>query len=743
MKKMIPLLALLTVALAPEVGKAQEFAASDGHTCAIADQGVVCWGDNSAGQLETPRDLGRVHALHTSSYGHAACATTDRGVRCWGYQIPQSVLADFQNADLVALGGSASACLKKKHETRCWTWDSKGSVQARPVPPMGLLKDPQKIVVGYTHACALDEGKVKCWGEDKQNLGLLEVPTDLKNPRELSGSGRHTCVLDGDDVRCWGDTHNHPMDGLPRDLKNPRLLSVSEFHSCVVDQGEKIRCWGQSWAQSPPRARGRVKALNSGRQFSCLIDDEGVNCWGYTAKVNRPLRNPKEIAGGQHYLCVLDDEGVKCFGSLLSGATQVPRSIHGAFAISTGDFHTCALDPYGLQCWGHTDYSAIKEPLLNPTHLTPTNNGTCVVDQSAFVCWEGPNNRYYVRSSAPLVAPRQIASGLRHVCAIDADSVKCFGYYIQNPKILAIPETIRHPRMISAGDNHVCALHEDGMNCWGDIETFIPTAALVHPRAIASGASHACVLDDLGVRCWGANESGQLDAPRDLLYPLAIVAGRGHTCALEETGMRCWGANDKGQSTPPGGISFHWLGAYHFSLQTLDTDFRDLARFAYSHKASFLEQVSSLTATLALPTERLFVMNGMRAFIEDLNAQTFRSEVLPRYIRVLDQANREAGKGGLVDFKLEPVYAKLALKIIYQALENSAAFIPSSQGQDQAAALARQARLTVESGASPAAIKTWVQAVRGATGLLEALTLQPDTRGYGLLVQSLTGYLDR
>jgi hypothetical protein len=54
--------------------------ARTGH--ALDDDGVVCWGDNSMGQLNVPSNLKNVSQISVG--GGGTCVIEEEGVKCWG-----------------------------------------------------------------------------------------------------------------------------------------------------------------------------------------------------------------------------------------------------------------------------------------------------------------------------------------------------------------------------------------------------------------------------------------------------------------------------------------------------------------------------------------------------------------------------------------------------------------------------------------------------------------------------------
>ncbi len=87
-------------------------------------------------------------------------------------------------------------------------------------------------------------------------------------------------------------------------------------------------------------------------------------------------------------------------------------------------------------------------------------------------------------------------------------------------------------------------------NCWGPGISHI--SAFDDWVTVAAGEQHTCGLRANGrLLCWGNNESGQLDAPDDVVV-VGLTAGHGFTCAWDAAGeVSCWGISDEGQLEPP------------------------------------------------------------------------------------------------------------------------------------------------------------------------------------------------
>ena len=132
----------------------QALAAGAGHSCALVNGSVQCWGDNTAGDLGdglyTPSPVPAVVQTLTNDGGQVplgsgvqalaagtqfSCALLNGGVQCWG------------NNDHGQFGDNSTVTIK--------------------VAVPGLATGLQSLVAGGSHACALVGGGVQCWGDNQ------------------------------------------------------------------------------------------------------------------------------------------------------------------------------------------------------------------------------------------------------------------------------------------------------------------------------------------------------------------------------------------------------------------------------------------------------------------------------------------------------------------------------------------------------------------------------------------------
>ncbi|MBI4669642.1 MAG: fibronectin type III domain-containing protein [Elusimicrobia bacterium] len=264
--------------------------AGEYFSCAVLDNGTVkCWGQNSEGQLglgdidhrgDGPGEMGdslpivslgtgRTATAIASGLSPHACALLDNNtVKCWGKN----------SAGQLGLGDTNS-----RGDGPSEMGDS------LPTISLGTGRTATAITAGISHTCALlDNGMVKCWGLNSYGgLGLEDTVSRGDGPSEMGdslptvslGTGRtataiaaggyHTCaLLDNGMVKCWGQNNggqlglgdiNHRGDGpgemgdsLPAVSLGTGRMAIaiaSGVHDiCAVLDNSTVKCWGENGA---------------------------------------------------------------------------------------------------------------------------------------------------------------------------------------------------------------------------------------------------------------------------------------------------------------------------------------------------------------------------------------------------------------------------------------------------------------------------------------------------------------
>ncbi len=489
-------------------------AAGGAHTCALTEQGgVLCWGRNERGQLGdgTKEDRSApvpVRGLDNgvkaiAVVGSRTCALTEQGgVLCWGdnwagqlgdgtkehRSAPVPVRGLDKGVKAIAVGSSYTCALTEQSGVLCWgnNWygqlgDGTTENRSAPVPVRGLDKGVKAIALSDTiadsHACALTEqGSVLCWGSNAYGQlgdGSTQDAYEPIKVKDLTAdvsaivvAESYNCALTAQGTAyCWG-LNDHGQLGAgsigsrlaavdARGLdKGVKAIATGGAHTCALTEPGGVLCWGGNWdgelgdgtkedRSAPVRVRGLdkgVKAIASGGSHTCaLTETVGVLCWGG----NRDGQLGDETKEGR------------------SAPVPVRGLDKGVKAIAAGDSHTCALTgPGGVSCVG-THWQTVQERFLYALPKVLMR----AVGSSKF---------------------KAIASGGDHTCALTEQS-----------------------SVVCAGDNFYGQLG-DG--------TFTPrtnsakVTAYTRPvAAIAGGEHHTCVLTtEGGVLCWGRNQYGQL-----------------------------------------------------------------------------------------------------------------------------------------------------------------------------------------------------------------------------------------
>lgn len=341
------------------------------HTCVTsADGTVMCWGNNSYGQLgdgsnvasnrPEPAPVVNLSGVTKISAGNRhTCALLETGlVRCFGADdagqlgdgaelatsfVPKDVIGVERAIDIDA-GASFNCALIESGEILCWGSDSDGQLGNNLVPPdrsnpptkVHGIDNATAVVTGGKHACArLNDRTAKCWGwnaygqigsgrVEDATRSTPDVVRGLDSVVKLAAGAHNTCaILEDGTLWCWGyDGSGALGDGSPERTESsyvPSLVpgltgvldvSIGEYHICALLSDGHVRCWGaDDWGQV-----------------------------GDTANDYSPKReSPVDVAPG--FL---------------------------AAQLALGSFHSCARGAMGqVACWGHNEHGSVGSGSLD------------------------------------------------------------------------------------------------------------------------------------------------------------------------------------------------------------------------------------------------------------------------------------------------------------------------------------------------------------------------------------------
>lgn len=348
------------------------------HSCGLLAAGtVVCWGDNSYGELGNAsivessvpvqvHGVGNVGVLSgvtaiTAGNGFSCALLATKTVDCWGYG------GDGE------LGGTGSSLVP---------------VKVHGVGNVGLLTGVRAVTAGNGFASALLAKTVDCWGANTQ--GELGIHTNKKSATPVAvhgignvgvlsgvraiaaGSADTPCaLLVTKTVACWGSNTNgelgnntnagqsvpvnvHGVENIGSLGDVTAITGAGSDSSCALIAGGTVDCWGfdgslginsaagNSLTPAQVDGIGGVGVLNGATAIvdrsnvpCALITGGTVDCWGF---------------GGGDQL----GDGAEADGNVPGQVDGLNGGIlEGATAISAGQLSSCALTTDGsVDCWG-------------------------------------------------------------------------------------------------------------------------------------------------------------------------------------------------------------------------------------------------------------------------------------------------------------------------------------------------------------------------------------------------------
>jgi Regulator of chromosome condensation (RCC1) repeat len=210
----------------PVTGFAGPIASVDGLCAVLAKDGrVTCWGD--AAQSLANNLVGVEQLALVSRFGGAGCALIYGRVHCWGEEVVR--VAGLDRATQIGAASEAACALLEDETVACWGRNHHGQLgdgstedRERPVPVQGL-SDVKQIQVGLFRACALlADGGVACWGSLPTDDGYADHPSPVRVEGlppavRVALAGNTLCAIaESTEVYCWGNVYA-PVDPVIRD----------------------------------------------------------------------------------------------------------------------------------------------------------------------------------------------------------------------------------------------------------------------------------------------------------------------------------------------------------------------------------------------------------------------------------------------------------------------------------------------------------------------------------------------
>lgn len=350
---------------------AAEVATGYDGACALSNGSVYCWGVNDYSQVGNPALTSRNERLpiKVSASGSFlnenvtlvsmaetdTCAVEDGVMYCWGLNYygsdgngsrdplsvatPVSANGDFTNTAVTAMETSADeTCAIEDAVLYCWGYNQDSEIGIGTVTESEPL--PQKVSangnfhnthvtdlsIGTNEICALEAGKMFCWGNnDYGQLGIgstvsVSLPTEVQpNPSASFTNDDITSIATTEFVNCavrhgvtycWGiqvaigqgeggDTYLpravHSNDGFMNTAVT--AVSVDDQYACALEAAV-LYCWGENYQGQlgvgdnanhylPMKVlangdfkNASVTGLSAGEGAACVIEAHRVFCVG-------------------------------------------------------------------------------------------------------------------------------------------------------------------------------------------------------------------------------------------------------------------------------------------------------------------------------------------------------------------------------------------------------------------------------------------------------------------------------
>ena len=554
------------------LSEVKEVSAGENHACALLKSGrVVCWGDNSFGQL------GNIKA---EGVGARSVLESEKNPK--PYAGVKSIEAGANSTCMIVRDEGMVLCFGERFEAKLkLNWVPERVELANSI---GTLTGAKQIGVGRGFGCALTKGsQVYCWGKNESNqLGLMKTSPGLAKATQVEVS--------------------YPQE-MP--LSKIEQITVGESHACALHREEKtVYCWGDN------RTFQLGNASNRGLTEQVAI---GSN--------NLTLKGVKQVSAGADRTCIISarDE-IFCWGSGAHGilgnskvssiypvaALDLNREpLSGAVQVQVGYDHTCLVDQreklycFGLNTHGQLGSSFLAgvaingedKPILKVTSIDVQGSKTCLVygESQGVGCFgdheidnvnSKPKQNSFIiedlrKNGQAFQGAGGVAIGKNEICVIEGNQmVTC----LPRGEVKTNPVTVSDSSHVQLKDiwqlkirgGTACALSQESGSifCWGqDTLSQAESAQQVTLNGqpskefiqLAVTADQVCGVQgsERTLYCTASLDPtlkkielipAVTDTGKALKGVVSLSGGQRHLCAVNESGqLYCWGKNESSQ----------------------------------------------------------------------------------------------------------------------------------------------------------------------------------------------------
>lgn len=372
-----------------------QISSGGGHSCAAVNGKIYCWGQNNFGQLGIAnRNTTLQPQIVSTSFSyksvskisaglHHTCAIIEGKLYCWGRntngQLGINSAATYETTPQLVGGALAG-------------------------------KRVSDVSAGSTGTCAIANGQAYCWGDNgsgqvgnSSNAGSYSSPALVdkadgspsttvnrltgKSVTSITMGETHACAVANGDVFCWGST------------ANGRTGHGQTFTDANSTTAPKLLTLGAAVTPTGPTgARPLATSVSAGKDFTCAIINAEVSCWGNNAN-GRTGQNTTATTNTYIPTSLQGSAGKYFATSISAGDSHACALLHGNNSKTNGNMYCWGLNSDGQLGYNDTtDRSTVTTPIIGGDVIEGTEKRsainisagvghTCTVANGVILCW--------------------------------------------------------------------------------------------------------------------------------------------------------------------------------------------------------------------------------------------------------------------------------------------------------------------------------------------------------------------